>query len=306
MSLKLDESTNARLLLLLCGSCWGLMWPLITIGLSGLSPWSMRLISFTVGATTLMIAVGLSGRSLAVRGAMTWVHLTVSSILNIVAFGVFTAFAILVTSTGRVAVVSYSFPVWACLMAWPILGEKLRGTVALALALCIGGLGVLIWPVIGTAGATGLALSVVAAVMWAAGTIYLKLIRIPGDPIANTAWQMVIAALLMLVCHLIFQGLPTFELAPAKAVVATVVNGLVGSAFCYFLWYHIVGRLPATTAALGSLLSPAIGVLLSALVLGEVPSTSDVIGFGLIFAAAMTVILRRPAKVPAADAATRQ
>ena len=300
MSLKLDESTNARLLLLLCGICWGLMWPLIAIGLSGLTPWSMRLIGFTVGASTLMIAVGLSGRSLAVRGAMTWVHLTVSSILNIVAFGVFTAFAILVTSTGRVAVVSYSFPVWACLMAWPILGEKLRGTVALALALCIGGLGVLIWPVLGTAGATGLALSVVAAVMWAAGTIYLKLIRIPGDPIANTAWQMVIAALLMLVCHLIFQGWPTFELAPAKAVVATVVNGLVGSAFCYFLWYHIVGRLPATTAALGSLLSPAIGVLLSALVLGEVPSASDVIGFGLIFAAALTVILRRPVKVTAA------
>ena len=133
MSLKLDESTNGRLLLLLCGSCWGLMWPLITIGLSGLSPWSMRLISFTVGATTLMIAVSLSGRSLAVRGAMTWVHLTVSSILNIVAFGVFTAFAILTTSTGRVAVVSYSFPVWACLMAWPILGERLRGTVALVL-----------------------------------------------------------------------------------------------------------------------------------------------------------------------------
>src|SRR5687767_6581705 len=133
MSPKLDDTTNARLLLLLCGICWGLMWPLITIGLTGLSPWSMRLIGFTVGATTLLVAVKLSGRSLAVTGAMTWMHLTVSSILNIVAFGVFTAFAILTTSTGRVAVVSYSFPVWACLLAWPILGEKLRGTVALAL-----------------------------------------------------------------------------------------------------------------------------------------------------------------------------
>jgi drug/metabolite transporter (DMT)-like permease len=305
MSPKLDDATSAKLLLVLCGICWGMMWPLIRIGLTGLSPWSFRLIGFTVGAATLMIVVKLSGRSLAVKGGMTWVHLFVSSILNVVVFGVLSTFAILTTSTGRVAVVSYSFPVWACLLAWLILGEKLRGTVALGLALCIGGLAVLLYPVIGSAGLTGLALSLAAAMTWAVGTIYLKLVKIPGDMIAVAAWQIAIAAVVLLFCTLIFQGWPTFELAPAKALAATIVNGLVGSALCYFLWYNIVGRLPATTASLGSLLSPAIGVVLSALVLGEIPSTIDVIGFGLIFAAAMIVILRRPANIVAAAPATR-
>ena len=70
----------------------------------------------------------------------TWLHLFVSSVLNIVAFGVFSTFALLTATTGRVAVVSYSFPVWACLLAWLMLGEKLRGTATLGLALCIGGL----------------------------------------------------------------------------------------------------------------------------------------------------------------------
>ena len=79
-----------------------------------------------------------------------------------------------------------------------------------------------------------------------------------------------------------------------------IFNGLIGSALCYFLWYNIVGRLPATTASLGSLLSPAIGVVLSALMLGEIPTTIDVIGFGLIFAAAMSVILQPRARAPAA------
>jgi len=305
MSPKLDDATSAKLLLVLCGLCWGLMWPLIRIGLTGLSPWSFRLIGFTVGAATLMIVVKLSGRSLAVKGGMTWVHLFVSSILNVVVFGVLSTFAILTTSTGRVAVVSYSFPVWACLLAWLILGEKLRGTVALGLALCLAGLGVLLYPVIGSAGLTGLALSLAAAMTWAVGTIYLKLVKIPGDMIAIAAWQIAIAAVMLLLCTLIFQGWPTFELAPTKALAAVVFNGMIGSALCYFLWCNIVGRLPATTASLGSLLSPAIGVVLSALVLGEIPSTIDVIGFGLIFAAAMVVILRRPAAVPAADPATR-
>jgi drug/metabolite transporter (DMT)-like permease len=306
MSPKLDDATSARLLLLLCGTGWGLMWPLITIGVSGMSPWSFRLIGWTVGAATLMTVVKLSGRSLAVKAGMTWVHLFVSSILNVVAFGVFATFAVLVTSTGRVAVVSYSFPVWACLLAWPILGEKPRGQVALGLALCIGGLAVLLYPLAGSANVTGLALSLAAAMTWAAGTIYLKLVRIPGDTIAITAWQIAIAAVVILICTVIFQGWPTFEPAPAKALAAAIFNGLIGSALCYFLWYHIVGRLPATTAALGTLMSPAIGVVLSALVLGEIPSTNDVIGFGLIFAAAMTVILRRPSNIHAADAATRQ
>ncbi|MBX9826485.1 MAG: DMT family transporter [Xanthobacteraceae bacterium] len=297
---------DAKLLLVLCGTGWGLMWPLIKIGLSGLSPWSFRLIGFTVGAVTLMSVVKLSGRSLAVKGAMTWVHLFVSSILNIVAFGVLCTFAMLTTSTGRVAVVSYSFPVWTCLFAWLILGEKLRGMVALGLALCIGGLGVLVYPLLGSADVIGLSLSVASAVMWAAGTIYLKLVKIPGDVVTVTAWQIVIAAVVLLFCTLLFQGWPTFALAPAKALIAAFLNGLIGSAFCYLLWYRIVDRLPATTASLGSLLSPVLGVVISALILREVPSAMDVIGFSLIFAAAMCVILRPRADTTAAVPAATQ
>ena len=297
MSLRrLDDVTRAKLLLVLCGICWGLMWPLIKIGLSGFSPWSFRVISFTVGAVTLMAVVKLTGRSLAVPDARTWMHLFISSLLNVVAFGVLVTFAMLTASTGRVAVVSYSFPVWACLLAWLILGEKLRGTAALGLALCIAGLAVLVYPVIDSTAVIGLGLSVAAAVIWAVGTIYLKLVRIPGDLMTSTAWQIAIAAGVMVVCTLIFQGWPTFEPVPAKALIAVILVGLVGSALCYFLWYNIVGSLPATTASLGSLASPAIGVVTSALILGEYPTAMDVIGFSLIFAAAMSVILQPHAR----------
>ena len=247
--------------------------------------------------------VKLTGRRLAVPDGKTWLQLFISSVLNVVAFGVFSTFAMLTASTGRVAVVSYSFPVWACLLAWLILGEKLRGTAALGLALCIAGLAVLVYPVIGSAALIGLALSLASAMTWAIGTIYLKLVRIPGDLIVNTAWQIVIAAVMLMVCTLIFQGWPTFEPAPPKALVAVIINGLVGSALCYLLWYHIVGHLPATTASLGSLSSPAIGVVASALILGEIPTTMDVIGFGLIFAAAMSVILQPRARAAAVAAA---
>ena len=93
--------------------------------------------------------------------------------------------------------------------------------------------------------------------------------------------------------------------APASALAAAFFNGLIGSALCYFLWYRIVDRLPATTASLGSLLSPVLGVVISALILREVPSAMDVIGFGLIFAAALCVILRPRGPSPAPAATQR-
>jgi drug/metabolite transporter (DMT)-like permease len=137
---------------------------------------------------------------------------------------------------------------------------------------------------------------------WAVGTIYLKLVRIPGDMLVNTAWQLAMAMAVMFVLTLTFQGWPTFGPVPAIALAAAVLNGLFGSAVAYLLWYHIIGRLPATTASLGSLMSPAVGVVSAVLILNEWPSAADVVGFALIFAAAVVVLLPQRAKARAGAA----
>jgi drug/metabolite transporter (DMT)-like permease len=296
---RLDDVTRAKLLLAVCGLCWGSNWVAIKLGITGLSPWSLRLISFTIGATILIVAVKLTGRQLAQPRGMIWVHLFMSSVLNIVAFGVLSAIALTTASTGRVAVVSYSFPVWACLLAWLVLGEKLSGAAVLGLALCLGGLAVLVYPVLDSIALLGLGLALASAMIWAVGTIYLKLVRIPGDLLVNTAWQMIIAAAILLVCTLAVQGVPeVLEVPPPVALGGVIYNGVI-SALVYLLWYEVVGRLSAATAALGSLVSPAIGVLASALILGEHPTIMDMIGFGLIFAAAVSVILQPRARTAA-------
>ena len=274
------------------GVTWGVNWPVIKIGISGMSPWTFRLLGFSVGALALMAVVKFTGRRLTVPRGITLVHLIMSSLLNVVAFGVFSALAMLTASTGRVAVVAYSFPVWACLLAWLVLGERLNRNAIAGLVLCLGGLVVLVYPVIGQSALIGLGLSLASAITWAIGTIYLKLFRISGDMIVNTMWQVVIAAIVLLFFTLAFQGVPTFELAPADAIIAVIFNGVVGSAVSFLLWYSIIGHLSATAAALGSLAAPAVGVVTSALILGEYPTTMDVIGFSLIFAAAMSVILQ--------------
>ena len=79
---------------------------------------------------------------------------------------------------------------------------------------------------------------------------------------------------------------------PAPVVGWIAYNGLFGMGLAYFLWFVVVDRLPATTATLGSLLTPVVGVIGSAIVIGERPGLTDIIGFALIFAAAASVLLQ--------------
>ena len=76
-----------------------------------------------------------------------------------------------------------------------------------------------------------------------------------------------------------------------RALLALVFAGLSGSAIAYLLWFEIVRRLPATTASLGVLSVPVIGVVASVVVLGERPTIPDLIGFALILGAAAGILL---------------
>ena len=89
-----------------------------------------------------------------------------------------------------------------------------------------------------------------------------------------------------------FEGYPHLGRSHSETMLAMLYVGLFGVGLAHFLWWSIVGRLPTMTASLGSLLVPVVGVTASAILLGERPTTPDIIGFVLIFAAAACVLLQ--------------
>ena len=295
----LDEVTKAKALLVLLALVWGLSWPIMTIALAEISVWTLRVLGFSLSALSLFALIRVQGRSAAIPRGVTWLHIVAASMFNVVGFGLFSSFALLASSTSRVVIVNYSMPIWACLMAWLILGERLSIRAGLGLVLCISGLTVLVYPVATAPSAVGLLLALCCALSWAAGTVYMKWARIAGDLLAITAWQIALGALVFGAGLLIFQGMPVPAAVSLKAVLAVVYNGLIGTGFAYILWFAIIERLPTATASLGSLATPVVGVSSSMLMLGERPTTEDMIGFALIFAAAMCV-LTQPARKPAA------
>ena len=287
----LSDAAKARLLLIVLCLGWGTTWVTMRIALEEIPPFSMRLATLTLGALVLTSFARFQGRTLAIPHRRTWVHICMASLFNIVAFSMFTPFAQLSAETSRVAIMVYTMPIWAAMLALPILGERLTSTRIAALALCIAGMTILISPLATLGIPLGILLALGAAVSWAAGTVYLKWAKLEGDPMAITIWQLVFGLAVIAVCVPAFEGSLHLE-AGARSLFGLIYSGIIGSGLCYFLWFGIVRRLPASTAALGILASPVIGVITAMIVLGERPTWYDAIGFALMLAASAIVVLR--------------
>ncbi|HKS65156.1 MAG TPA: DMT family transporter [Xanthobacteraceae bacterium] len=270
---------------------WGLTWPAMRIALDEVPPFSMRVVTLALGAAALFIVVALQGRPFSPGGPKNCAHLIVSGILNILSFSLLSVIAMMFTATGRVAMLAYTMPIWAALFAWLVLGERLTRARIVALVLCTAGMAILVYPLAQSGALIGVLIALTIAVSWAAGTVYVKWVRITGDPIANAAWQIVIAFVVVVLCLPFAEGTLHLSQASALAVFAMIFAGLVGSALAYFLWFGIIGRISAMTASLGVLSAPVIGVVSTAILLGEIPTVADVIGYVLIFAASVCVLL---------------
>jgi drug/metabolite transporter (DMT)-like permease len=287
-----DSAATARLLLLLLAFAWGITWPLTRIALFEVSPWTLRVVGYGVGTLFMFALVRLRGRPMALPFGVAWGHVIVSALLTVVGFGLLTAFAQLSALTSRVVIIAYSMPIWASLLAWLFLGERLTVMATAGLVLCVTGLAVLVIPIAELGLPVGLVLALAAAVSWAAGTVYLKWVRLQADVVALTAWQLLVSYLLMAACVLFIEGVPRLWPLSAQAIFALAYQGFIGTGLAYFLWFSIVGRVSAATASLGSLCVPVVGILGSVLILGDRPTFADAIGFALIFAAAACVMIQ--------------
>ena len=282
---------RSRLALVVLCLIWGFTWPAMRIALNEIPPLTMRASTAGIGALTMLAICLVKRRSLRVSTGKAWAHVVVASFLNMVSFSLLTGFAQMAAETSRVAILTYTMPIWAMLLAWPILGERPSRVQRIAVVLCLAGLTILISPLAAMGAPVGLLLAVASGLSWAAGTVYLKWARIDADPMGVTSWQITISFFAIGAGLLVFEGRPHFDAADATALLAVAFTGVAGNAIAYALWFDIVRRLPAVTASLGILSSPVIGVIATILIIGDRPTVADILGFALIFAASACVVL---------------
>jgi drug/metabolite transporter (DMT)-like permease len=285
------------LLVPLLGLLWGFNWPAVRISLTEIAPWTLRAGGMTFAGLALVAVALARGISLKVPTAH-WPRLIVAGILSIAAFNILLAFAQLMAPTSRAAILTFTMPVWATLMAWPVLGERFDRPRLIGLGLGIAGLLCLGLPLI-RAGqlSPGLALALLASLSWALGTIVTKRWPVAAPTLTIAAWQLLIGGAAAGIGMLAFEGMPVPKALSPSVAAALTFHILGAQALAYFLWFTVIARLPAGIASLGTLMVPAVGALGSVLLLGERPAASDWLGLVLVVAASGAILVSpKPAR----------
>ena len=296
-ALTAGVAAKAKLLVVLLAFAWGFNWIAAAVALREVSPWSLRFAGSGIGAATLFAAAILTGHNLRVpRGEH--VHVMVAGFFNVAAFQILSGFAQMSGATSRAIIITYSMPIWATVLSFLVLGERLNKIGMLAFALCVAGVGILVWPLFADGLPPSVFHSLGCALSWAFATVYMKWVKATIEPLANAAWQLLFGFLFIATGTFVFEGYPHLWPLRTETMLAILNVGVVGVGLAHFLWWTIVGRLPTTTASIGALLVPVIGITASVVFLDEKLTTPDIIGFFMIFAAAASVLLQPGGRRP--------
>src|SRR5262249_55519983 len=118
---------------------WGFNWPVTKYLIGELPPLTLRGLSGVVGALLLAALALLRGQSLYVPRKM-WGRLVLAAALNVSGWMVLMGLALLWLPASEAALIAYTMPVWASLIAWPVLGEQPTVLRTLALVMAFAGL----------------------------------------------------------------------------------------------------------------------------------------------------------------------
>ena len=278
---------------------WGLNWPATKLLLTACPPLSARGISGAAACMILFLAAAARGESLAVRRAdRGW--LVLGALLNVSVWMGGTTAAMRWLPAGQAATLAYTMPVWVCLLAWPVLRE--RPSVRQAAAIALGLAGILVLLGLSSLGfrrddAPGIALALGAAALFALGTVTGKARPVALGPLGLTAWQVGLGSIPLLLAGLTLES-PDIAALPPFGWAALAYTAVVSMGLCYVTWFVARSLLPAPAAAMGTLLTPVIGVLASALALGEPLGLRQ--GGALLLVAAGIVLASAPSAAPLA------
>ncbi len=258
---------------------WAYSWVVMKQAMAYAGPLDFAALRFGLGAGVLFAALLLSGKSLRPPPLLPTVFI---GLCQTTAFQALEQWALISGGAGRVALLAYTMPFWAVLLAWLLLGDKPTPRHWLGLALAAAGLLCIIepWHTMGSVLSTSLAIAGGAA--WAGGTVLTKRMfqRHTPDVLNLTAWQMLIgAAVLGVVALAVPQRTMVWNW---QLIAALAYTAVLASSLAWWLWSIVLQRLSTTVASVSSLGVPVTSVLLAWWLLSEQPSAMELFGIVLV------------------------
>ncbi len=247
---------------------WGLGWPMIKIAMEDWPPLFARGAAGLVAAAGLL-TVGAVRRDLLLPPLAFCGPIALSAFTNVFAWMGLTALALIWLTVSEAVLLTFTMPIWATLLAWPLLGQRPNLANWVAIGLGFAGLLVLFGtqPEGAAEALPGIVLALAAAILFALGSVLLRQ-PIPLTPTVRTGWLIGLGSGMMIAASALIDW-PDPGALTARGAAALGYMALFPMALCYLAWFAAVRRLPMATASTGLLLIPVLGAVSTALILGE-------------------------------------
>jgi len=256
---------------------WGFNWPATKYLLGELPPLTLRGTTGVVGAGLLAVLALIWRQSLRVPREL-WPRLALAAFLNVACWMVLMGLALLWLPASEAALIAYTMPVWASMLAWPILGERPNLLRVISLVMAFAGLSAIM-------GGNGLAASMEklpgiimalgGSIGFAVGTVLAKKLPLHLPPLTAAAWQIGIGCLPITIIGLLIEKADAAALS-AVGWILIAYSILIQFCIAYVSWFAALARLPASVAAIGTMAVPVIGVVASAIALHEPLGTGQI------------------------------
>jgi drug/metabolite transporter (DMT)-like permease len=291
-----ERSAPAKVLFLvaLLTVVWGTTWVLFPLAVREVSIWTFRAICL-LGSGAIVLAVArVRGIPLRVPRAERK-PLVAAALVYLVVWNVASAYAAVLLPSGQAAVLGFTMPVWATLLAWLFLRERPSARLLASVALASAGVGLLAYAgrEAFASAPLGFAVGLSAGVGWAAGTLMLKRAKLTTPVIVSTGWQLIVAGLPIAAVALATGSREAF-LPTWTSVAAIAWVTLVPMALGNVTWFRIVVAVPAGVSGLSTVLVPVVAMLTGALVRNEPLGPLQLAAMACCATAMALVLLKRP------------
>ena len=280
MLYKKNQNLMAFLALILLCLIWGYNWVVMKNALHFSGPYDFAALRTILGALCLFIVMLILKKPFKIQEIP---RLIVLGLLQTAGFTGLLVWALVEGGAGKTAVLTYTMPFWTMLLAWPLLGEKLKGWQWPAALFSLMGILFILDPLHLGTDIFSMFLAIVSGISWALAVILAKKLQARSphlDLISLTAWQMLFGSIPIVVIALVTHSTPIEW--NRYFIGALIYNSVFGNAIAWLLWLYALRHLSAGIATMTTTVCPVIAVIASSIELHETIKPYEFLGMFFI------------------------
>jgi drug/metabolite transporter (DMT)-like permease len=270
---------------------WGAAYPIMGLAMRWFEPLTLRCIVMLVSGLIMLGYAAAAGQRLRLPRAH-WGDFAIASLGNMTILQIGMTYGVYYVGAGRSSVLIYTMPIWAALFARWLLGEPITPRRMLALGLGAAAVLALLaqhLPEVRDA-PLGVALNLIAALGFGFGTVWTKRAAWPLGFAAMAGWQLMVGVAPLIAIWLVVAPTVALGAVPTLGWAALAYMILGANVLAYFAWFPLVHRLPSAVLGVGSLVTPCVGVLASAVLADETIRPNDLVALALVLSALALVL----------------